>query len=68
MQREVKDIRITQTTLRHRSVNSTMKYTGVADERMQAAVLSLRPAIAELVGMNVQIAYSRLQQRRLSGS
>lgn len=40
-QRKVKDIRLTQTMLRHRSVSSTQKYTGVADADMQAAVRSL---------------------------
>lgn len=41
MQRKVKDIRVTQTLLRHRSIRSTQKYTGVADESMQTAILSL---------------------------
>lgn len=41
LQRRVKDIRVTQTMLRHRSIQSTMKYTGVADDSMQAAVREL---------------------------
>lgn len=41
IQRQVKDIRVTQTLLRHRSIRSTMKYTAVADGDMQAAVLAL---------------------------
>jgi integrase/recombinase XerD len=41
MQRQVKDIRLTQTMLRHRSLRSTQKYTEVANADMQAAVLSL---------------------------
>lgn len=41
IQRQVKDIRVTQSMLRHRSLKSTQKYTGVADEQMHAAVLAL---------------------------
>lgn len=41
IQRQVKDIRLTQTMLRHRSIRSTQKYCGVSDSDMQAAVLSL---------------------------
>lgn len=41
MQRQVKDIRVTQTLLRHRNVQSTQKYCGVSDASMQAAVLAL---------------------------
>lgn len=41
MQRVVKDIRLTQSMLRHRSIRSTQKYSGVADDALQAAVLSL---------------------------
>lgn len=41
MQRQVKDIRLTQSMLRHRSIRSTAKYVGVADDAMQLAVLSL---------------------------
>lgn len=41
MQRKVKDIRLTQTMLRHRNIRSTMKYTGVSDEAMHSAVLAL---------------------------
>jgi integrase len=41
IQRKVRDIRITQTLLRHRSIKSTQKYCGVADTDVQAAVLAL---------------------------
>jgi integrase/recombinase XerD len=41
MQRQVKDMRLTQSMLRHQSIRSTQKYAGVADEQMQQAVLSL---------------------------
>lgn len=41
MQRQVKDIRVTQTMLRHQSIKSTAKYVGVADDAMRQAVLSL---------------------------
>jgi integrase len=41
VQRTVRDIRITQTLLRHRSIKSTQKYCGVADTDVQAAVLAL---------------------------
>jgi integrase/recombinase XerD len=41
MQRQMKDMRLTQTMLRHRSIRSTAKYAGVADDSMQQAVLCL---------------------------
>jgi len=41
IQRQAKDIRVTQQLLRHRSIKSTMKYTQVADSDMQAAMLAL---------------------------
>jgi integrase/recombinase XerD len=41
IQRQGRDIRVTQTFLRHQNVTSTQKYTGVADASMHAAVLSL---------------------------
>lgn len=41
VQRQCKDLRVTQTLLRHRSVRSTQKYTGVSDDDMQAAMLAL---------------------------
>ncbi len=41
IQRQVKDIRVTQSMLRHRSVRSTQKYTSVSDESMRHAVTAL---------------------------
>lgn len=41
VQREVRDLRVTQSLLRHRSVRSTQKYTAVADRDMQRAVDSI---------------------------
>lgn len=38
LQRQVKDIRLTQALLRHKSVNSTMKYVAVSDAALKAAV------------------------------
>lgn len=38
IQRQFKDIRVTQTMLRHRSISSTQKYVGVADDDLQEAV------------------------------
>jgi integrase/recombinase XerD len=40
-QRQVKDIRLTQSLLRHRSIASTMKYTAVSDTELQNAVALL---------------------------
>lgn len=46
IQRQTKDIRVTQSMLRHRNIRSTQKYTEVSNADMQAAVASLdwRPA------------------------
>lgn len=41
MQRKGKDIRVTQTMTRHRTLMSVQKYTGVADDAMKDAVLLL---------------------------
>jgi site-specific recombinase XerD len=41
LQRVGKDLRVTQQMLRHRSVRSTQKYTGVSDDAMRAAILAL---------------------------
>jgi integrase/recombinase XerD len=41
MQRQVKDIRLTQAMLRHSSITSTMKYTEASNDQLQAAVTSL---------------------------
>jgi site-specific recombinase XerD len=44
MQRAVKDIRVTQSMLRHDSITSTMKYTVASNEDLQAAVRGRRRA------------------------
>lgn len=41
IQREVRDLRVTQSLLRHRSVRSTQKYVAVSDRDLQRAVDSL---------------------------
>jgi len=41
MQRQVKDIRLTQSMLRHSSIQSTMKYTEASNEELRRAVDAL---------------------------
>ena len=54
MQRTFKDIRVTQSMLRHRNIQSTMKYTAASNEDLQQALGGLdwvdaaqRPAVEE---------------------
>jgi hypothetical protein len=41
MQRTCKDIRVTQSMLRHNSIQSTMKYTEASNEDLRAAMAGL---------------------------
>lgn len=53
IQRKVKDIRLTQSMLRHRSIQSTQKYSGVSNDDLQRAVLALDWEQAAAGGGNV---------------